>query len=219
MSTPGLWGRPFQTSSVADSSVYDRPQGITEHPGFYDSEDDRRARKQADEQLPDRPKLPLLASTRLLNSLGHETDIWNVEDARATLQITPTSGGLFPFSLDRDLSLDGGRIPSSEPGAGIYLGVRTWSATAVATTATGDISWAIQIGNGPYLSLGTTPASPTNVPLIGVFGMVPYPLGPDRILAGTTVGNILTTTDTLAAAVAIRVHLGFTLVYSLPPGR
>lgn len=215
-----LFGRPFQTSTAGDQDVYDRPTTFSPHPGYYDDAASRRAERQAERALPHREKLRPGASTILYNSLGMSDNLWVVENARATFTLTPATGTtLVAFALDRDLTVDSGNYPMpGQPGASSYLGVRSFAANAVATTATGDIAWGVQIGNSPFLSVGTTPASPASYFLL-VQGFVPYPLNEDRILVGTNVGNVQVTGDTIATPVAIRVTIGFTLLYSAPPDR
>jgi hypothetical protein len=220
----GLFGRPFDTGTDDDVKVYDRQPTISPHPGWYDDADARKGERLNARQMPVREKATLRVSNRIFNSLGmngSEGDLFAVEDVRSSISITPLVAAgtqVANITVDRDVILDGGLFPSNEPGAALYLGVRNFSVTAVATTATGAIAWAAQLGNGPLISLGTTPASPSAA-LHAVRGYVPFPLPPDRLPQGAVIGILYAFSDTVAAPVAVRATLGFSILYSIPEGR
>ena len=217
----GIFGRPFETASPDDENVYARVPTISPHPGWYDDADLRKGERLNERQMPPRDKQHPRKANKLYNSIGMDAgdgNLFGVEDARASVSITPAAANASQtalVTLDRDLILDGGMFPSTEPGAAIYLGVRDFSVSAVAATATGAIAWSLQIGNGPFLSLGTTLASPSNH-FVGVAGFVPFPLPPDRILQGTSIGLLLAVSDTVALPVALRATLGFSILFSIP---
>lgn len=220
------FGRPFATATEEDLALYARKQApaLTPHPGYYDDLEKRYGERANERQMPPRDKRKPAKANMLFNSIGMyagEGELFGVEDARASVSITPAAGVLQATTtvpLDRDLILDAGIFPSIEPGAAIYLGVRSFSVTAVATTATGAIAWALQIGDGPFLSLGTTPASPSSY-YTNIHGFAPFPLRPDRIPFGTSIGTLVAASDTVATPVALRATLSFSILFSIPYDR
>lgn len=215
-----MFGRPDAPDKTGEPNVYDRPQQFSQHPGFHDDFAARQAWRQSERAIPDRPRLPEgYPGVILYNKLGLNDNLFASEDARATIGVTPAAGTVdTAFSLDRDLNLNPGRFPIVEPGAGVYLGVRAFSATAVAATATGALSWSVAIGSGPFLFLGTTPASPISYYVL-IEGFIPYPITEDSINVGTNIGTLRVTSDTLAGPVAIRVGLSFCALYPMPSNR
>jgi hypothetical protein len=215
-----LFGRPDSPSKEGEPTVYARPQQFSNHPGYYDDFEERQAWRKSEHAIPHREPLPYGSPGVLLyNKLGMTDNVFMAEDARASIGVTPAAGTVDTlFSLDRDLNLNPGRFPIIEPGAGVYLGIRGFSAQAIAGTATGALTWSVAIGSGPFLFLGVTAASPA-MPWVLIEGFVPYPITEDSINVGTNVGTLRVVSDTLAGPVAIRVGLSLTALYPFPSNR